>query len=314
MKDGESMENAVVVKNLTKRYEGFTLDHVSFQIPTGSVVGFVGENGAGKSTTILAILGIIPADEGEVELLGHKIRERRKDSKDVDISQDESWREQIGVVFDGCNLSTELNLKYISKIMKNIYRTWDEERFLKYINKFELPMNKKIKELSKGMKMKLSIAVALSHDSRLLILDEATSGLDPVIRSEILDIFREFIEDGEHTVFLSSHITSDIEKIADYVMLIHKGKLLLTENKDELLYNYGIVKCTRKQAALIPEGLIAGKEENEFGVNVLVKDRQGLMESRFPKEAEKVSESQFALDRASIEDVMLYFVRSAGGH
>lgn len=311
MSGEKCMENAVTVNNLTKRYEGFTLDHVSFQIPTGSIVGFVGENGAGKSTTILAVLGIIPADEGEVELLGHKIREKKNSSKAIDISQDESWREQIGVVFDECNFSTELNVKYIPEIMKNIYRTWDNERFMRYMKKFELPLNKKVKELSKGMKMKLSIAVALSHDSRLLILDEATSGLDPVIRNEILDIFREFIEDGEHTIFLSSHITSDIEKIADYVMLIHKGRLLFTENKDELLYRYGIVKCSRKQADLIPQELIVGEEENEFGVSVLISDRIRLMESSFPGQAEKVGDSSFVLDRAGVEDVLLYIVKSA---
>jgi len=306
------MENAITAKDLTKHYEGFTLDHVSFTIPTGSIVGFVGENGAGKSTTILTILGIIPADEGEVELLGHPIRPKKSMSEAVDISRDESWREQIGVVFDECNFSTELNLKYIPGIMKNIYRTWDNDRFMKYIKKFELPLNKKVKELSKGMKMKLSIAVALSHDSRLLILDEATSGLDPVIRSEILDIFREFIEDGEHTVFISSHITSDIEKIADYVMLIHKGRLLFTENKDELLYNYGLVKCTGRQAELIPPELIVGKEENEFGVSVLIRDRNKLMESAFPEEAKRAG-GPFALDRATIEDVLLYFVKSFDG-
>ncbi len=308
------MENAVTVKNLTKKYEGFTLDHISFTIPTGSVVGFVGENGAGKSTTILAILGIISADEGEVEMLGHPVTTGKNRSGSLEGKgqfPDESWREHIGVVFDECNFSAELNLKYISRIMKNIYHTWDEDRFMKYIKKFELPMNKKVKELSKGMKMKLSIAVALSHDSRLLILDEATSGLDPVIRNEILDIFREFIEDGEHTVFISSHITSDIEKIADYVMLIHKGKLLFEENKDELLYNYGIVRCSRKQAELIPRELIMGSEGNEYGVSVLIKDRNKLMESTFPKEAEMAGQSPIALDRVSIEDVLLYFVKSA---
>lgn len=305
------MENAVTVKNLTKKYEGFTLDHISFTIPKGSIVGFVGENGAGKSTTILAILGIISADEGEIEMLGHPIKSMPGGSKGTELFPDESWREHIGVVFDECNFSTTLNLKYISGIMKNIYRTWDNDKFLKYLKKFELPLDKKVKELSKGMKMKLSIAVALSHDSRLLILDEATSGLDPVIRNEILDIFREFIEDGEHTVFLSSHITSDIEKIADYVMLIHKGQLLLKENKDELLYNYGIVKCSRKQAALIPRELIVGKEENGFGVSVLVRDRNKLTEGSFLREAEKADTSPAALDRANIEDVLLYFVKSA---
>lgn len=304
------MENAVTVKNLTKKYEEFTLDDVSFEIPTGSVVGFIGENGAGKSTTILGMLGIIPVDAGEIDVLGHRIRRERGA---YDVSADESWREQIGVIFDGCNFSTELKLDYISRIMKNIYKTWDEDKFLDYVKKFDLPLNKKVKELSRGMKMKLSIAVTLSHESRLLVLDEATSGLDPIIRNEILDIFREYIEDGEHTVFLSSHITSDIEKIADYVMLIHKGRLLFVESKDELLYRYGIVKCTRAQAELIPEELIVGREINEFEVSVLIRDKDRLMASGFREKAGRGSHSPFALDRASIEDVLLYFIKAAEG-
>lgn len=305
------MENAVTVKSLTKKYQGFTLNNISFQIPKGCIVGFVGENGAGKSTTILSILGVIPRDEGEVELLGHKIRPRKEGTNTFDPSADESWREQIGVVFDECNFSTVLNVKLISKIMENVYRTWDNDKFLNYIRRFELPLDKTIKDYSRGMKMKLSIAVALSHDSRLLILDEATSGLDPVVRNEILDIFREFIEDGEHTIFLSSHITSDIEKIADYVMLIHKGELLFSESKDDLLFRYGIVKCSKKQACFIPEELIAGREENEFGVSVLVNDREKLAESSFFRMAERTEDGPVVLDRASIEDVLLYYVKAA---
>lgn len=294
-------ENAISVKNLTKQYDGFKLDNVSFQIPMGTIVGFVGENGAGKSTTIRAVLGLIPIEEGEIEILGHKI----------DRSEQEgAWREQIGVVFDECNLPVSLKIKDIRHIMKNIYKTWDDDKFTGYLMRFEIPLNKKIKDLSKGMKMKLSIAVALSHDSRLLILDEATSGLDPVIRSEILDIFREFIEDEQHTVFLSSHITSDIEKIADYVMLIHKGKFLFTENKDELLYNYGVVKCSKEQAALIPQELIVGKEENAFETSVLIKDVGRMKESPIWKESEQENTNRFVVDRANIEDLLLYIVKS----
>lgn len=296
-----STEYAIKVQNLTKPYEGFTLDHISFQIPKGAVVGFIGENGAGKSTTIKAILGLMPVEEGEIELLGHKIQPG---------SADETWREQLGVVFDECNFPGELKIKYLQKIMKNIYRTWDDEQFKDYLNRFELPYEKKVKELSKGMKMKLSIAVALSHNSKVLILDEATSGLDPVIRNEILDIFREFIEDEQHTVFISSHITSDIEKIADYVMLIHKGRLLFMENKDELLYKYGIVRCTKQQAALIPKDLIAGKDENEYQTNVLIKNRQYLQESAFRQAVGAVSDRDYIIDRASIEDVLLYLVKA----
>ncbi len=293
------MEYAIKVKNLTKGYEGFRLEHISFQIPKGSIVGFIGENGAGKSTTIKAILGLLPIEEGEAELLGHNICEGQGD---------ESWREQIGVVFDECNFPVSVQGKNIQAIMKNIYKTWDGEKFAFYLKRFGLPLNKKVKELSRGMKMKLSIAVALSHDSKLLILDEATSGLDPVVRNEILDIFREFIEEEEHTVFLSSHITSDIEKIADYVMLIHKGELLLMENKDEILYRYGIVKCTKEQASMIPRELVVGKEENEFGASVLVKDREQVMEAPFMKNIPGMPAP--VIDRAGIEDMLLYMAKS----
>ncbi len=295
------MENAISVKNLTKKYEEFKLDNISFQVPMGTIVGFVGENGAGKSTTIRSILGLIPVEQGEIEILGHKINGNECNAV---------WREQIGVVFDECNLPISLKVRDVCHMMKNIYKTWQDEKFTNYLMQFEVPLNKKIKDLSKGMKMKLSIAVALSHDSRLLILDEATSGLDPVIRREILDIFREFIEDEQHTVFISSHITSDIEKIADYVMLIHKGKILFTENKDELLYNYGIVRCSKEQAALIPGDLVVGKEENAFETSVLVKDLEKIKESTVFQSAEQGNGSNMVLDRADIEDILLYIVKS----
>ena len=295
------MENAISVKHLIKEYGEFRLDNISFQVPMGTIVGFVGENGAGKSTTIRSILGLIPIQQGEIEILGHKIDKNE---------QRAAWREQIGVVFDECNLPVVLKVRDVGHIMKNIFKTWKNEKFTDYLVRFDVPLNKKIKELSKGMKMKLSIAIALSHDSRLLILDEATSGLDPVVRREILDIFREFIEDEQHTVFLSSHITSDIEKIADYVMLIHKGKILFTENKDELLYNYGVVRCSKELAALIPKELIVGKEENAFETNVLVKVIGKIRESAAFEEAGQGDKSRFVLDRANIEDILLYVVKS----
>ncbi len=297
------MDSAISVKNLTKEYDGFLLDHVSFEIPAGTIVGFIGENGAGKSTTMKAMLGLMPIEDGEVTILGHDVKNGE---------QDGLYKEHIGVVFDECNLPADLYVKYVKKIMKNIYKTWDENKFEQYRKRFSLPENKKIKELSKGMKMKLSIAVALSHDSKVLILDEATSGLDPVVRNEILDIFREFIEKEDHTVFLSSHITSDIEKVADYVMLIHKGKLLLTENKDDLLYRYCVVKCTKEQAKMIPDELVVGKEENHYGVSVLVSDKEKLKSSYFIKEAEDIENSKVIIERASIEDMLLYLVRMGG--
>lgn len=300
-KEALKMNNAITVKNLTKKYENFKLNNISFQIPEGSIVGFVGENGAGKSTTIKAILGLIPIEAGEIELLGHKIKPGESETE---------YKEHIGVVFDECNFPVDLKIKYIRKIMQKVYYTWDDDKFESYLNKFKLSAEKKIKELSRGMKTKLSIAVALSHDSRLLILDEATSGLDPVIRDEILDIFREFIEDEEHTVFISSHITSDIEKAADYVMMIHKGEMLFQESKDELLYQYGIVRGTKKQIDMIPEEWIAGREENEFGCSALIKDKERLMNSTFMEEAEDCGEIRPVVDRAGIEDILLYIVKA----
>lgn len=297
------MKNAITVRNLTKVYEGFKLNNISFEIPKGTIVGFIGENGAGKSTTIRAILGLLPVESGEIELLGHQMKTGDKEA---------AFKEQIGVVFDECNFPGELKVKYIQKIMKNIYRTWNNNKFEEYLNRFELPREKKIKELSRGMKMKMSIAVALSHDSRLLVLDEATSGLDPVIRDEILDMLRDFIGDEEHTVFLSSHITSDIEKISDYVMMIHKGNLVLQENKDELLYRYGIVKGSKEQIELIPKELIAGKTEGEFGCSALVNNKERLLESAFMEMAEEKGEIRPAIDRAGIEDILLYIVKAKG--
>ena len=292
-------KNAIEVRNLTKKYDDFEIDNMCFDIPEGSIVGFIGENGAGKSTTMRAILGLVPTEAGKIRVLDHPV------GKD---SADENWREQMSVVFDECNFPNELKVKNINIIMKNIYRTWNENLFKEYLQKFELPVNKKVRELSKGLKMKLSIAAALSHDSRLLILDEATSGLDPVVRNEILDIFREYVEDENHTVFLSSHITSDIEKVADYIILIHKGNLLLMESKDKLLYEYGMVKCTKEQADKIPTGIIVGREDSSFGASVLVRDRQSLKGSGFiDRYAGDIQ--QPVIDRVGIEDILLYVVK-----
>lgn len=292
-------QNAIEVRNLIKKYDGFELKNICFDIPEGSIVGFIGENGAGKSTTIKAIMGLTPIEEGEVRVLGHLIDRE---------SADEKWREEISVVFDECSFPNDMRVKNINLFMKQIYSTWSEKLFMDFLQKFEIPVNKAVKELSKGMKMKLSLAAALSHDSRLLILDEATSGLDPVIRNEILDIFREYVIDEKHTIFLSSHITSDIEKIADYILLIHQGEILLMESKDSLVYEYGMVKCTREQADLIPDGLTVGREDSEFGTSVLIRDRQGLKKSGFfdrdPGDGQRP-----VIDRVGVEDILLYIVK-----
>ncbi len=286
MNDKEQL--AVEVKGLAKHYANFELQGVNLYVPYGMIVGFIGENGAGKSTTIKAMLGLIQKEEGEIHILGHAIDANNRERE---------WQEQIGVVFDECNMPPELTPREINKIMKNIYRTWSEDKFLKYLEKFEVAAGKKVKEMSKGMKMKLSIAIAISHDSRLLILDEGTSGLDPVVRSEIMDIFREFIEDGEHSVLISSHITSDIEKVADYIIFIHQGKIVMEEAKDELLERYGLVRCSKEQEVEIPKDIVIGKMENAYGVSVLVND------------AKRMRQEGFVVDHACTEDILLYIVK-----
>ena len=281
------MEYAIDVQGLTKHYPGFALEHVSFSVPSGSIVGFIGENGAGKSTTIKAVLDLIQKDGGEITLLGKKDGAALREVK-----------EQIGVVFDESYFPDNLRVPDVDTIMRCIFRNWESEKFLSYCRRFELPEKKMVKTFSRGMKMNLSIAVALSHQTKLLILDEATSGLDPVVRNEILDIFQEFIQEEDHTVFLSSHITSDIERIADYILLIHKGKMLLFEDKDTLRYEYGIVRCTRERAEQIEKSQIVGLRENQFETEILVKNAGKLQNA-----------ADLVVDRASLDDILLFTVK-----
>ena len=215
------MENAIVVKNLRKNYKDFQLKDISFSVPKGCIMGFVGENGAGKTTTLKGILNLINRDGGSVEIFG---MDNIKDEKKI--------KEDIGVVFDECCFYDSLNPKESSKIMKRIYKNWDGKIFNDYLKKFQIPDKKIIKEFSKGMKMKLSIAIALSHKPKLLIMDEATSGLDPIVREEILDIFLDFIQDEEHSILMSTHITGDLDKIADYITFINNGEIIFSKSKD----------------------------------------------------------------------------------
>ena len=281
------MENAIVVKNLTKKYEGFTLNNISFQIPKGSIVGFVGENGAGKSTTIKAILGLLTVESGEIELLGHKIKHGDKET---------AYKEHIGVVFDENNFPGDLRVKYIHKVMKNIYRTWNDDKFCRLLKRFELPEGKKVKELSKGMKMKLSLSAALAHRPKLLILDEATAGLDPVVRDEILDEFLGFIRDEDHAVLMSSHITSDLEKVADYIAYIHQGQVVLSDAKDNILDSYGRVGCTAAQLETIDPRDILRTRKGTFGCEALVGDRVAFSR-KYP---------MLLVERTTLEDIMLF--------
>lgn len=282
------MEYNIEVENLTKKYENFELQNVSFKLPKGCIMGFIGENGAGKTTTLSLILNTIKKDCGNIKIF------------DMDnIKFEKQIKQNIGVVFDESLFPDNLKLKDISTIMKNVFKNWDNSVFLNYSNKFKLPSDKIIKQYSKGMKMKLSIAVALSHNSKLLILDEATSGLDPIIRDEILDVFLEFIQDEEKSILLSSHITSDLEKIADYITFIHEGKVIFSESKDDLIYQYGILKCGLEDIKNISADDIVGQRKNQFGYEILVKDRDSMHKKY----------KNLIIDNVSLEDIMLFYVK-----
>lgn len=236
-------KNNILVRDLCKQFDRFLLDHVSFQVPKGRIVGFIGENGAGKSTTINLILDELKRDDGQIQIFG----------KENTIS---AVKEDIGVVFDECNFHDVFNVSDIEKILSGVYKSWDSNLYRQYLKKFKIPERKQIGSFSKGMKMKLSIICAMAHKPKLLILDEATTGLDPVVRDEMLDLFLEFIQDEECSIFFSSHITSDIQKIADYVILIHQGKIIFEEQKDDLVYNFGIVKCGGRSLLPFPRMII----------------------------------------------------------
>lgn len=278
------MKNAIEISNLNKSYSGFALDNVSLNLPSGSIMGFIGENGAGKSTTIKLILDLINRDSGSIKVFGKEI-------KDLD----KSVKEHIGVVMDESYFVETMNANQVNHTMKYTYKTWNENKFFDILKKFDLPTERKFKEYSRGMKMKLAIAVALSHDSKLLILDEATSGLDPIVRDEILDVFLDFIQNENHSIFISSHITSDLEKVCDYISFIHKGKIMFTEEKDALLDKYAIVKCTSSDFENIDKSIVVGTRKNNFGIEALI-ERKNLPNG-------------FVCDKATLEDIMLFYVK-----
>lgn len=280
------MNNALSISGLTKTYEDFTLDGVSFDVPVGSIVGLIGENGAGKSTTINAVLGLIQKEAGHVSLLG-------KDTLDNEI------KEQIGVVFDGSNYPEILSPRKIDRIMKNIYDSWDETAYFHLLERFSLPPDKPIKQFSKGMKMKLAITAALSHHSKLLILDEATSGLDPVIRDDILDMLLDFVQEEDHSILVSSHITGDLEKIADYIVFIHEGKVVFSKPKDELMEQYGLLKCGAAQFDALDLSDIIAFRKMDYEWQVLVSDRDA-MQKKYPKAL---------IVPTTIDEIMLLYVK-----
>ena len=280
-------ENAIEINGITKKYDGFTLDNVSFDVPKGSIMGFIGQNGAGKSTTIRSLLNIIPVNSGEIRILG---LDHIRNEKEI--------KERIAVVFDELPFHDVFNAKDMSRIFEGIYPKWNRNEYMRYLDRFQLPRKKKIGEFSKGMKMKLQIACALSHEAELLVMDEPTSGLDPVVRDEILRIFMEYLEDGERSILMSSHITSDLEKIADSITYIDRGKILLSGYKDEILENHGVIKCSKEQLAEIDPADIVSARVNAFGAEVMVSDR----------EAAGYKYSGLMLDPTILEEIMLYYV------
>ncbi|ODR33439.1 ABC transporter [Eisenbergiella tayi] len=284
------MDNAMVIENLSKAYPGFALSEVSMTLPRGSIMGFIGENGAGKTTTIKLILNMLHRDSGSVRILG-------KDN----IKEEKAVKERLGVVLGDLNLPETMNGLKINSMMSGIYPGWEEDVFFSNLERFGLPKNRKIKAYSRGMKMKLSIAIALSHGAELLLLDEPTSGLDPIIRDEILDIFLDFIQDENHSIFVSTHIVEDLEKIADYITFIHKGRIILSEEKDSLLERFVILKGPKEGFAAFDRSELIGYKENRFGA-------EAMSEVKVWRKKEAGAAGLVA-DPVRIQDIMLYYVK-----
>jgi ABC-2 type transport system ATP-binding protein len=281
--------DAIEIRDLNKKYPGFLLDNINLSLPTGSIMGLVGENGAGKSTIIKLIMNAISRDSGQINVLG------------VDNHSPEFFavKEVVGVVLDEAYFPESLTAKNVGKIMKSTYQQWQGECYDSYLAKFNLPENKPFKDFSRGMKMKLAVAVALSHNPKLLILDEATSGLDPMVRDEILDIFNDFTRDETHSILLSSHIVSDLEKICDYIAFIHRGKLILCEEKDRLLEEYAIVKLPEKDLSDIPPRAIHGRKNGNYATEVLVKKSE--------------INGSLPMEHTTLEEIILFLAKGEKG-
>lgn len=283
---------AIKVSNLSKRYKKSSrpsLDNVSLDLPQGCVLGLVGENGAGKTTLIKAITGSVKFDSGSIEVLGHDIDAASQNKTD------DRFRQDIGTVLAEDSFPEIMTAGMIGNVMRSIYINWDSACYNRYLEKFGLDSKKKYKEYSRGMKMKLSIAVAMSHNAKLLLLDEATSGLDPVVRDQLLDEFNEFTRDENHSILISSHITSDLEKICDYIAFIHEGRIVMCDTKDAILDKYGILHCTDNVLAELEDGAVAGSKSSDYGAEALV------VRSKVP--------DTFDISPVSLDDIIVYIAR-----
>lgn len=279
--------NILSIKNVSKSYKEFTLKDISFDVPRGTIIGLIGENGAGKTTLIKLILDLERKDSGTIELFGFD-----------NTTIDRKYFNDIGVVFDDKVFPPELTSEQLNKIFYNLYDYWNEDKFFSLLENFKVSKSKKVSELSKGMYMKLAICVCLAHNPKLLILDEPTSGLDPVSRDELLDILMDFIQDENNSVILSSHITSDLDKIADYIAFIHEGQLAFFESKDELLYNYKLLKCNTADFEKIKKEHIIRYTKSENGYKVLIN-----------KQEVKDMYNDMVLDDVNVEDIMLMYAK-----
>lgn len=284
------MDNILELHQVCKTFPrtNFTLDHVSFSIPYGSIMGFVGENGAGKTTTIGCVLNTVSKDSGTIKIFGKELADT-----------DTELKEKIGVVYDGDNFPAYWTAEQLSDVMQGLYANWDNDLFKKYLNDFRLLPNQKIKSYSRGMTMKLAVAAALSHHPQLLILDEATSGLDPIMRDDMLDVFLEFVQDENHSILLSSHITSDLEKIADYITFIHNGKLIMAASKNDLVYNFAVMRCKESQFLELNPGDILVYRKRDYQIDVLVSNGNEIQRKY----------RNAVIDHVSVDEIMLLLVK-----
>ncbi|UTC76409.1 ABC transporter ATP-binding protein [Treponema sp. OMZ 792] len=281
------MDYILNIKNLNKDYKTFSIKNINLQIPKGTVMGFIGANGAGKTTTIKLIMQLIKKDSGQIEIFGQPAEKNFN-----------AIKQDIGFVYDEPCFYEQLKIRDMTKIIAPFYGSWDWEVYKNYLSQFKLDENQKIMQLSKGMKTKYSLAVALSHHARLIIMDEPSSGLDPIIRRELLDIFYDVISDGKSSIFFSTHITSDLERIADYITFIKNGEIVFSKRKDDVFSEYSLVKGGLDELKDGIENKLIGIRKTGVGFEALTKEKQGLP-------------SSLIMEKPSLEDIMFFYEKAS---